>query len=475
MDEEREAMNRLWVRLTLAFALVIAVTLGIVGLLAARRTGEAFRLYLSYSDPDRYEALAQSLASYYQARGGWQGVEELLDHVEGVPGGMMRGRHGMTFQTGSRLQVVVARADGQVLYDGQHLSSDRTLSRDEQAAALSIEVGGRTVGYLVASLPIQSAILGPLEQTFFDRLKQMLLAGALLAGALGLLVGVAFSRSLSAPLQRLVGAARAVENRDFSHRVKVEGSAEVAEVSRSFNEMAEALQQGEELRKNLMADVAHELRTPLSVLQGNLQAILDGVYPLDKREIETLHDQTQVLSRLVDDLRELALADAGQLPMNRHPTDLGQVVRSTVEQHRASAENQGVRLAMHMAEDLAPVCADPDRTAQVLRNLLVNALQHTPSGGSIDVTVSAGGGQAIVTVRDTGEGIAAENLPHIFDRFWRAEKARPRDERWAGGSGLGLSIAQSLVKAQGGTIWAESQLGQGAVFRFTLPTYSVNV
>lgn len=461
-------MNRLWVRLTLAFTLVTAVTLGVVAVLANLRAGEAFRLYLSYSDPSRYEPLVETLAAYYRSRGSWQGVESTLERIAVMPGQMMGRMRGTTFYAGSQLQIVLADARGRVLYDGVRAHPGRSLTDDELAAALDIDVGGERVGRLVVALPIQSAVLGPLEQRFFDRLRQLLLAGAVLAGVLGVLLGLTFSRSLSAPLQRLATAARAVARRDFSQRVQVGGSAEVAEVSQAFNEMSAALEQADELRKNLMADVAHELRTPLSVLQGNLQAILDDVYPLEKAEISGLYDQTRLLSRLVEDLRELALADAGKLHMNLQPTDVGRVLHLARDHLAPAAEQCGVRLAVEAAA-LPAVRADPDRVAQILNNLLANALRHTPAGGSITMTAAVKNDGVEVVVADTGEGIAPEALPHIFDRFWRADRSRSHGEHWTGGSGLGLSIAQSLVRAQGGRIWAESTLGQGSTFYFTLP------
>lgn len=472
-------MNRLWVRLTLVFTLITLVTLGVVAVMANMRAGEAFRFYLSYRDPWRYEPLVQALALYYKTYGSWQGVEVLLERwqevetiLQQMPGmsqPMMRRMLGMTFPGGSRVQLVLTDATGRVLYDRMQKHPGRRLTPDEAAAAIDIEVDGKVVGRVVVALPIQSAILGPIEQRFFDRLRQVLLAGAILAGVLGVLLGVAFSRTLSAPLQRLAVAARAVANRDFSRRVEVGGSAEIAEVSQAFNEMAAALEQAEQLRKNLMADVAHELRTPLSVLQGNLQAILDDVYTLDKAEIARLYDQTRLLARLVDDLRELALADAGQLHMNLQPTDVSQVLRSTVAHLTPAAEAQEVKLTLQVPEGLPLVHADSDRIAQVLHNLLVNALRHTHAGGAITVSAIATNEGVEITVADTGEGIAPEDLPFVFERFWRADPARSRNEHWPGGSGLGLSIAQSLVKAHGGRIWAESTLGKGSTFHFTLP------
>jgi two-component system OmpR family sensor kinase len=282
------------------------------------------------------------------------------------------------------------------------------------------------------------------------------------------------NRRLNAPLQRLADAARAVAAGDLDQQVEAGGSIEVAQVGQAFNEMTAALQEAETLRQNMVADVAHELRTPLSVLQGNLWAILNDAYPLEKAEISRLYDETRLLSRLVEDLRELALADAGELYLELRPTDVAQVIRDTVDTLALAAEVQEVSLTAQLPDDLAPAQADPDRVAQVLRNLLVNALRHTPSGGSVTVSASSKVKSLEIAIADTGEGIAPDDLPHVFERFWRADPARARsgiggEGRMAGGTGLGLSVAQSLVKAQGGRIWVESTPGEGTVFRFTLP------
>jgi two-component system OmpR family sensor kinase/two-component system sensor histidine kinase BaeS len=475
-------MNRLWVRLTLAFALVILVTVGVIALLADLTAGQVFRQYLSYSDIAQFQNLKDHLAEYYVENGGWQGVEGFLRQVKIVPApmsGQMPGRRPGTIAWGdNRFFLILADAEGQVVSDGPRGQPGRELSRDEEAAAQEILVGDTVVGQLVVVRPMQSAIFGPLERAFVTRLRWLLIAGALLAGALGVLLGVVLSRSLTAPLRRLATAARAVADRDFSRRVRVEGSIEMAEVAEAFNEMTEALESSERQRQNMVADVAHELRTPLSVVQGNLQAILDDVYPLDKTEISRLYDETRLLSRLVDDLRELALADAGQLRLSLSPIEVAPEIQATTEGLALAAEAQRVTLSADIPDGLPPVQADPDRLAQVLRNLLVNAMRHTPAGGSVTVAAAQSGSEVEIAVADTGEGIAPQDLAKVFERFWRADLARARsgrprpgsgDVRWAGCSGLGLSVAQSLVEAQGGRIWVESTLGEGTTFRFTLP------
>jgi two-component system OmpR family sensor kinase/two-component system sensor histidine kinase BaeS len=326
---------------------------------------------------------------------------------------------------------------------------------------------------------------------------------SLIAGGLGMLLGLGIARGLSAPLARLATAARHISRGDLSQRVPVSGSDEVADLARAFNEMATGLEQAETLRRNMVADIAHELRTPLTVIQGNLQALLDEVYPLEKSEIAAVYDETLILNRLVNDLRELAQAEAGQLSLNLQPVALTPLVKAAAELFEELAREKKINLNLILPTDLPPVLADSDRVRQVLHNLLANALHHTPEGGVIGVVVdrpaefeqggrgaeeqesnmsSLGGrrpalslangsaisGQLRVTITDTGAGISAEDLPHVFNRFWRADKSRSREQ---GGSGLGLAIARQLIEAQGGHIGVESESvpGRGSRFWFTLP------
>jgi len=468
-------VKRLWVRLTLAFGVVILVTVASVALLSSLNAGREFRMYMTSSNQMSQQGLVSGLAEYYRLQGSWDGIGTILDQMMQQPrmmGGMGRGNGPGGMMTSS-LQLILADGSASVIYDSSAGSLGRRLSREEQAAAQDVVIGDQTVGLLVMTVPVGNEMMGPLEQSFLARLQRLLVIGALLAGALGLLLGLAFSQSLAAPLRRLAAAARAVARRDFSQRVPTGGSVEMDEVAHAFNEMAAGLEQAERQRQNLVADVAHELRTPISVLQGNLRAILDDVYALDKAEISRLYDETRLISRLVDDLGELARADAGQLSLNVQRVDAAQIAQATVESLAPAAEAEGVTLDLVStgAGALPAVRADPDRLAQVLRNLLINALRHTPEGGTVEVRISppAADGFVKIAVADTGEGIAPDDLPHVFDRFWRADRSRSRDGRSPGGSGLGLSIAKSLVEAQGGSIWAESCPGLGSTFYLTLP------
>jgi two-component system OmpR family sensor kinase/two-component system sensor histidine kinase BaeS len=218
----------------------------------------------------------------------------------------------------------------------------------------------------------------------------------------------------------------------------------------------------------MIADIAHELRTPLAVLQGNLSAMLDEVYPLERNEIATLYDETRLLSRLVDDLRELALADAGQLPLNAQSVNVTVTLRAAIANFSVAADAQNIRITLEQGEELF-VRADPDRLAQILRNLIANALRHTPSGGSINLSAQVAERFVRISVADTGEGIAAEDLPNIFERFYRGDKSRTRT---SGSTGLGLAIAKAWVETMGGSIGVESELGRGSHFWFTLPNWN---
>jgi signal transduction histidine kinase len=464
-------MNRLQVQLILAFTLVVLVAVGVIAVLIVRTTDTEFRQYITLSGMQASGSGMEQLVSYFDRQGSWEGVESLLGHGVFIswPGGIsMPAMSRRPNPPGGQLDVTLADADGEIVYDSTGKAEGKRLKSGARSQALPITQtdDGEVIGYLLLSLPGDLGRLGQLEQQFLDRTRSILVIGAALAVGLALIMGALLSRSLTAPLRRLAMAVRAVAAGDLNQRVQVEGSTEMEEVALAFNEMTAALGASEQQRQNMVADVAHELRTPLSVVQGNLRAILDDVYPLDKAEISRLYDETRLLNRLVDDLRELALADAGQLRLYLRPMDVAQVIQSTAESLTLAAEAQEVSLLTQMATDLPPVQADPDRVAQVLRNLLVNALSHTPSGGSVTVSAAPADDAVEIAVADTGEGIAGEDLPHVFERFWRSDPARAR----TGGSGLGLSVAQSLVEAQGGRIWAESTLGQGSTFRFTLRT-----
>lgn len=278
--------------------------------------------------------------------------------------------------------------------------------------------------------------------------------------------GIVIGRVTSAPISRIARAAHRLGKGELDVRVPVSGSQEIRELAETFNKMAAELQRAEQLRTNLMADVSHELRTPLTVLESNLRAALDRVVPLDEAEIANLYNQTRHLTRLVNDLRELALAEAGHLPLEKIPTDLKALVAETIQALEPLAVEKGVTLADEMPL-LPQVMVDPFRIRQVLFNLLTNALRHTPASGTITVNGQASEGWITLSIQDTGDGLEPEQLAAVFDRFYRGDKSRSRE---TGGTGLGLAIVKAIVTAHGGQVEAHSAgKGQGSVFSFRLP------
>jgi two-component system OmpR family sensor kinase/two-component system sensor histidine kinase BaeS len=287
-------------------------------------------------------------------------------------------------------------------------------------------------------------------------------------------VGRLVARRYTSPLSETMQAADSLAEGDLSARVKVEGSGEFLQFSRSFNRMAEALETADRQRRELLADVAHELRTPLTIIQGNLEGLRDDVYEATPEHIDLIIDETQKLGRLVDDLRLLTLAEAGQLPLDLQTLDVRQLLLDVREAFAYQAAEAEIALKVQVSGTLPTLIADPQRLGQVLSNLVTNALRHTPAGGTVTLGTAPLPESFRIEfwVADTGEGIAAQDLPRIFDRFWRGDPARSHEA--GAGSGLGLAIAKSLVEAHGGRIRAESQPGQGTVVRLVLPTLATD-
>lgn len=305
------------------------------------------------------------------------------------------------------------------------------------------------------------------QQAVIDRVNGAVVLGGALAMLATLGIGFVLFRGITQPVAQLKQAAQSISGGDLSTRVEIGSGDELAELGSTFNAMAANLQRDEQLRRDMTADVAHELRTPLTVLQSNLEAMLDGVYPMDADHLTGVLGQTKLLSRLVDDLRTLALAEAGQLPLERRPVDVASLATTIAEAFRPRATEKGVTIEVDRATDLPRASLDPQRMSQVLSNLLENALRYTPHGGRIAVGARRENSQRVVlSVSDSGNGISAEDLPFIFERFYRADKSRARAE---GGSGLGLAIAKSIVEAHDGSIRARSEAGSGTTFEISLP------
>lgn len=312
-----------------------------------------------------------------------------------------------------------------------------------------------------------------LYTNFREAVREALAWATLAAFLLAALVSLFVSRQVVAPVREMRLISQRIAEGHYDERVKVIGNPaageldELAQLAVSFNQMAARLEQVEAMRRQLIGDVAHELRTPLAAIKGSLEALIDGVLPPEAPTFQHIYREADRLERLVSDLQELSRVEAGAYRMNPQPVAVTGLINTVVARLSRQFEEKGVMLETALPADLPLVLADEDRIGQVLLNLVGNALQYTPTGGSVSIAAHREGKEVHIVIRDTGIGIPAEHLPHIFARFYRVDKSRSRAR---GGSGIGLTIAKHLVEAHGGRIWAESAgTGQGSVFTFTLP------
>ncbi len=447
-------------RVLVALIVVIVVAVGMVAFFASQATTGEFRRYVERGGMIRHQRFEVFLAGYYGKNRGWPGVQPLVEQMGQI--------------TGER--IVLADGGGQIVADSANKLVGQTAGQDWAEPVAVIGLRGVPVG-VVYTNPLGPAD-DPQREAFLAGINRTLLLAAGVAGVAAVLLTLGLSRRILKPVETLTAAARQMEKGDLSQRVEVQSDDELGELARAFNAMADGLNRLEELRRNMVSDVAHELRTPLSNIQGYLEALQDGVVEPKREVIDSLHEEAMLLNRLVDDLQELALAEAGQLRLERQPVAPADLVNKATDAARAQAAAKGIALQADLPEDLPLVNVDPQRIGQVLGNLLSNALIHTPSGGQVVISARRCPEAASLTVEgaresevglsisDTGEGIPSEHLPYIFERFYRADKSRSRA---TGGTGLGLAIARQLVEAHGGRIEVESEVGQGTVFTFTLP------
>jgi len=340
-----------------------------------------------------------------------------------------------------------------------------TFITSELARTLEISPASSEIEAFIAELPPEAQVA--FEDAARIMLPRQIAVFTLIAGGVATIAGIWLARSFAAPLDKLATAVRAFSSRNLSQRVTVQGTEEIIAVAEAFNEMADRLEGAEGRRRQLLADVAHELRTPVSVIQGNLRAILDDVYPLDKEEVARLYEQTLLLTRLIEDLRQLAHAEAEQLPLALVPINIASMVKETTATLYPFAAADRIDLHVELLGALPWIEADAARLRQALHNLISNALRHTPDGGQVVVEVEQVDAELQLRVRDSGEGIAPQHLPHVFDRFYRADPSRSRE---SGGSGLGLAIVRAIARAHGGRATAVSGgPGQGSTFTIHLP------
>ncbi len=445
-------MNRLSVRLSLAFLLSAWIGIGAMVLVVQRALDAGFRQYVSTRDSEVNPEQITRLESYFATTGSWEGAENVLS---GRGSGSGSGRGAI---------ITIADLNGMVAASTDATLLGTTLSADSLTTAIPMSVDGQQVGWLFRQSPGVQA-LGEAELAFLNESNRWLTVAGVGATALALVVGAALAWTLARPLRELTRAVRDLSVGRLGRQVQIRGTVEVDALAAEFNTMSQALAEAEALRQRMAADVAHELRTPVSVLRGHLEAMLDGVYPLDSAHVAVAHDQTIHLARLVEDLRVLTLAEAKRLPLERTRLSPVVLVSQILEAFEPLALDSDICLTREIAATMPDVFADSTRIRQVLSNLLNNALRHTPAAGTIAVQVSSVAEGVRFSVANTGSALSDTEVARVFQPFWRADAARERD---SGGSGLGLAISREIIALHGGTMGVESA-ANSVIFHFTLP------
>jgi signal transduction histidine kinase len=444
-------------RLLLMMIIVAMVALGTVALFARQTTTNEFQRYVERGGDIRRGRFESMLAMYYDQNKSWDGVQPLVEQISQISGD----------------RIILTDSEKRVLADSDRKLVGQAAGQDWAPPAGFVVFLGTPVGVVYIN-PLGRPSSGAGEEVFLGSVNRSLLLAVVAAGLAAVLLTLALSRRILRPIEALTAAARKMEKGDLNQRVEVKSGDEIGQLAHAFNAMADGLARLEQLRFNMVTDVAHELRTPLSNIRGYLEAMRDGVTKPSPVLIDSLYEEAMLLNRLVDDLQELALAEAGQLKLVRQPVALVEIVEKVVNVLQPQLADKGLTVETDLPADLPLVDADPDRVGQILRNLLTNAVNYTPPGGKITVAAESAGADTSATlstwvevsVRDTGIGITPEHLPYIFERFYRADKSRARA---TGGAGLGLAIVKQLVEAHGGRVWAESTPGSGAILGFTLP------
>ncbi len=447
-------------KLTLAFLLVGLAGAALVAVIIQFRTRTAFNQFIFNQEQ---QTLEKNLVQYYQTNGSWQGVADYLqpDINTRMPpqdsGRNFRGDWRSLTLVGANREVVFSVAPDKI---GQQVSSF------ELDQAIPLKANGETAGWLLLAPGPQNLNPGSPEVRFLQTVTSSTFYSALIAAVLALSLGGLLAITMTRSLRELTMATVEIARGKFGRQVKVRSRDELGELAASFNQMSHDLELATHSRRQMTADIAHDLRSPLSVLTGYTEALSDGKLVGSPEIYEIMHQETKHLSHLVDDLRTLSLADAGELSLTLQPIDPNTLLKRAAARHAVTAENKGVALRVEAGPDRLPeISVDVERMAQVFDNLILNSLRYTSPGG--EIVLSAGENDRMVRLqaRDTGRGITPQDLPYIFDRFYRGDKSRQE----SGESGLGLAIAKSIVEAHGGTISVQSALGQGTTFTITLP------
>ncbi len=434
----REIRNRLLSLLVRAFVFVLFLSLFFFLFVVI--------YFFASQNPPVSPPFTSVLQGYYMGHGSWDGIDPVFESIDEL----------------NSLSAILLDKDQRVVLDRDPDSVSMVGSSYEIQSsdfALTLEANGERIGWLViTSLSLTSRI------NFARAIILPVGAISFLLAFFLIIVATLLVRRFVNPLADVIYAAREVTNGKLGTRISSEGPQDMRSLSDSFNEMASSLERNDRERREMFADIAHELRTPLSVIRGRLEGIVDGIYTADSGQVPLALEQTYLLERLVDDLRLLTLAETRQLHFEKKPVDLGQLCQHTIDMFSAQAQEKNISLSVERGSGNFNVQLDPQRMEQVIGNLIGNSLRYIADGSKIWLTLEETSSEVKLIVSDNGPGVSEEELPFLFDRFWRKDKSRARS---AGGTGLGLAIARQLIEAQGGTIEAKNLGGNGLQVRIS--------
>lgn len=447
----------------LAMFAVAAVTIITITLFAGVTTRIGFSRYVQAGRQIREEQMQQIMLSFWQ-----DNSETTSSNARRPAGTFFSDGNGLYFDSRSMRIFPIRLQDGNdfVITNDSSVKSVRLVSAPDGSTEIISD--GRSIGSYTAE-PMDELQLIPAQIDFMQSVNYGLLLAMGVAGLSAVVLTFILSRRIVQPVAQLTQAARMLESGDLDQRVRTSARGEIGELAHAFNAMAESLNKNETLRRNMVSDVAHELRTPLTNIRGYLEAIQDGVVDADTETIDMIYEEAINLNNIIQDLQELALAEAGQLRYSRDRVEVEDVIAQTVSMLKPSAQAKQIQLQIDLPYKLPAVYADEHRVSQIMRNLVSNAVKFTPDRGTITVSGASRMTDVEIRVNDTGHGISSEHIPLLFERFYRAEPSR---NRATGGAGLGLAITRQLVEAMGGRIMVESEVGYGTTFSFTLPKYT---
>jgi len=466
-------------RLFIAFTAVILITLISVGFWIQKNTVQEITRFAERGGFFGGDTIADSLENYYLEFGSWDGVAEYIETSESskfmlLPGKMIPSNNSSQMtgnpsnQQGQQNQprnndFAIADSDGNIFFGQAHLESE-LLSDDQLEFTVPLYIEEEIIGYLIhpgTYLP---------DRDYINALGENILEASYIsfafAGSLALIFAFVLGYFLTRPINILDKAANKMADGDYSQRVQIAGSPELTSLGETFNNLAESIENHRKSRTAMTADIAHELRTPLAVQRANLEAIQDGIYPLDQDSLSLILEQNNMLTRLVEDLRTLAQSDDDELILTLEDTDISTLISNAVEAFQAQTEKKDIQITFEKQSELPLIPIDIYRFQQVLNNLIQNAISYTPENGRIDISVEKNSENVVMKIIDSGPGIPEESLPHIFNRFYRADSSRSREY---GGTGLGLTIAKRFIEAHGGTLTAANAPPSGAEFTISFP------